>query len=316
MPPAVSPDTTPPKKQEIEFTPERIFGPELEVAREIAIAKAGSTSDFTEDTFHAYMDTLGQLEEGYVRAAAKQNEGDEAALLVRTAFEGLKIAEWLTHPKFEHQTTGRELPERWKSEVLWQSYTAQYLGMLNKKYDQKVATARASVFWVEQQKIWKPKPGGSSFEQQKHGILRSVALEHILSQVNGWEMYSEQDPAVDEVDKIDLIAISKSDRMFLFQIKERDIANEDANLQGWAIQEVMPHGPKEYEYLGKFQKGIQRYIHESGIDAHEVTGIYAEISASNAFINKETGVPKEDFARSLGATLQALDRPTHKDIAA
>lgn len=316
MPPAASLDATPLKKPDIEFTPERVFGPELEVAREIALAKSGSTGDFTEDTFHAYMDTLGQLEEGYVRAAAKQGEGDETALLVRTAFESLKIAEWTSHAGFERRTNAREIPEHLKSEVLWQLYAAQYIGKLNQKYDQRVATARASVFWAEQQRVWKSKPDGVSFEQVKNGILRSVALEHILSQVNGWEMHTEQDPVVDAIDKIDLVAISKLDHMFLFQIKERDMANEDAGLQGWAIQEVVPYGPKEYDYLGKFQKGIERYIRENGIDAQEVMGIYAEISAGTAFMNKETGMPKEEFAQSLGVTLQALDRPTHQGIAA
>src|SRR3989344_2244554 len=316
MPPAAFPDTTPPKKPEIEFTPERIFGPELEVAREIAIAKSGSAGDFTEDTFHAYMDTLGRLEEGYVRAAATQNEGDETALLVRTAFESLKVSEWNSHSVFGRRTNAGEIPGDLKSEVLWESYAAQYLGKLNQKYDQKIATARAAGFWAEQQRMWKSKPDGAPFEQLKNGILRSVALEHILSQVNGWEMYAEQDATVDAIDKIDLIAISDSDRMFLFQIKERDIANKDALLQGWAIQEVMPYGQKEYDYLGKFQKGIERYIRESGIDGQEVTGIYAEISAGTAFMNKETGMPKEEFARSLGATLQALDRPIYKEKAA
>lgn len=298
----------------INFSPDNIFGQELDAARTIAMQKAGVQENFTDTTFRAYIDTLEKFRLAYGKAAAKQGEGKEAQIVVNVAFSSFMASEHASHREYMLRSSETGLSERIASEVHWQHYAAQYIGTLNDKYDQRTAARKAQEFWNCQERVRKTYYGHTealvAFEKFKNGILRSVALEHILTHTNGWEVVPDMNPATDAVQKIDMIAQSDSGSTFLIQIKSVDAKDDDAHASGWHIVPVNPRGPTEYEeYMKEFQTGMRQYVTQHGLDASHVQGVYIELSAGRGHINKETGMPNEDFARDVALQFESIDAP-------
>lgn len=296
----------------INFSPEKIFGQELDAAQAIAMQRAGVQGNFTDDTFRAYIGYLEKFRLAYGNAAEQQGEGKEAKMVVNVAFSSFRASELASHREYTLRSSKTGLSERIASAVHWQQYAAQYIGTLNDRYDQRTATYKAQEFWNCQERVRKTYYGHTeapvAFEKFKNGILRSVALERILTHTNGWEVVPDMNPVTDAVQKIDMIAQSDSGNTFLIQIKSVDTKDDDAHASGWHIVPVDPRGPTEYEeYMKEFQRGMKQYIIQRGLDASYVHGVYIELSAGRGHINKETGMPNAEFARDVALRFESMD---------
>lgn len=294
----------------INFSPQHFFEKELDVAHSIAELKAGASESLTPESFRVFVGTLDRLRAGYLRVAEQQAEPPQVHDLVNAGFHNMMANEWAAHPQFENRAT-RTVSEKLKHAIWWQTYSAQYLTRLNERFDERQAIQQAVEFWRYQERTRRGLPAREQvvpFEQLKNGVLRMVALQHILEKDNGWKVRIDEDPTTDAVSKIDLIAESPEGITFLIQIKEANQREQELLNNGYAITEVGTWGSDEIGYLGEFQEGIKRYIKDHQLSPTQVHGVFVELSAGQQFINRETGKPKPVLAQEVGQEFKLLNK--------
>lgn len=296
------------KGARINFSPQHFFENELDVAHSIAELKAGASERSTSESFRVFVGTLDRLRAGYLRVAEQQAEPPQVHDLVNAGFHSMMANEWAAHPEFEARNT---VSEKLKHVIWWQAYSAHYLAQINDRFDERQAVQQAVEFWKYQKRARRNLPAREQvvpFEQLKNGVLRMVALDHILAKGNGWKVRVDEDPNTDAINKIDLIAETPEGVTFLIQIKEANQREQNLLNNGFAVTEVGTVGADEIGYLAEFQTGIKKYIKDHQLSAIQVRGVFVELSAGQQFINRETGRPKAQFAQEVGQNFERLSR--------
>src|SRR3989344_24365 len=320
------PSTVPQEKSQseshefrIDFTPEVFFNKGIQDARENSLEEAGvkKHEPLTREKLPAYMESFEQYRLFCLRVAESQHEPEDAKTIINVAFHSwMAIDLALAEKGGGRRTADYNLSEKLQRDIEWQSEAIQYLARINHTSDgtrenSEKAFLAAQKFWEFQARVRSVRPNSEearrSLEPVKNGVLRPVALEYILSKVNGWNITFEDDPRVDAKDKIDMIATSPEGNTFFIQVKPASFNDSDTKERGWYHREVGVTQENE-DYFHEFQAGIFHYAHEHNISQVDSIGVYLELSAGEKYINKMTGKPSSEFASDIAAYFKQLNK--------
>lgn len=324
-PPAAPPEANKNESREahIDFTPEGFFTTEIGIVRDIALEEAGVRPGerLTREKVPTYIDWFEKYRILYLRVAEKQHEPEDAKTIINVAFHSWMANDLALFAGFgggpeRKQNTGQiQLSEKLQRDIAWQGEAIQYLANINRTNDgthggSQKAFLTAQKFWEFQARVRNVRPNSEearrSFEKVKNGVLRPVALDYILRTLNKWKMTFEDDPRVDAIDKIDMIATSPEGNTFFIQVKPPSFEDLETRARGWYSRVV--GGPQESEdYFHEFQAGIFHYAHEHNISQENAVGVYIELSAGEKHINKMTGKPSPDFANDIASYFEQLN---------
>ncbi|MDA1169362.1 MAG: hypothetical protein O3A36_03420 [bacterium] len=323
-PPVASPDTSKNESREtrIDFSPEVFFTTEIGIVRDIALEEAGVRpgENLTREKLPLYLDWFEKYRELYLRVAEKQHEPEDAKTIINVAFHSWMandlalFAGWKSREgNIRHGEV--QLSEKLQHDIAWQSEAVHYLANINAAHDGTREKSQqifdtAKKFWEFQARVRNMRPNSEaarySFEKVKNGVLRPVALEYILHTLNKWEITFEQDPRVDAIDKIDMIATSPEGNTFFIQVKPASFDDVETRERGWYSRDVGVSKENE-DYLHEFQAGIFHYAHEHNISQQDSIGVYIELSAGEQFIHKMTGMPSREFANDIASYFKKLN---------
>lgn len=319
-PPVSSPEPRRSESREtrIDFSPEVFFTTEIGIVRDIALEEAGVKpgEGLTRETLPLYMDWFERYRQLYLSVAEKQGESEDAKTVINVAFHSWMASDLALVPGGGRRTDDYNLPERLQRDIEWQGEAIKHFANINHasegtREESQKAIQMAQKFWEFQARVRNVRLNSDaarqSFEKVKNGVLRPVALEYILSQINGWSITFEDDPRVDAIDKIDMIATSPEGNTFFIQVKPASFDDAETRARGWYSRDVGVSRESE-DYFHEFQAGIFHYAHEHNISQQDSIGVYLELSASEQFMNKVTGKPSEKFATEIGAYFKELNK--------